>query len=64
MLTESRRVRQIKNEPRRRWFSDDYFDLIVWLGNGHEIIGFQLCYDKFGIERALSWKKGEGYARS
>ena len=62
MLTESEHVRQIAREPKRRWFSDEYFDLIVWLGNRREIIGFQLCYDKLGDERALTWKKETGYA--
>ncbi len=41
MLTESQHVRQIKHDPKRRWFSDDYFDLIVWIGKRGEIIGFQ-----------------------
>jgi len=31
MLEESEYVRQVKGEPKRRWFSDDYFDLIVWV---------------------------------
>ena len=61
MLTEVKRVRQIENEPRRRWFSDDYFDLIVWLGKRRQIIGFQLCYGKLEAERALTWKKETGY---
>jgi hypothetical protein len=61
MIVESTKVRQIKGEPRRRWFADDYFDLIVWLNESNEIIGFHLCYDKSGSERALSWFKETGY---
>jgi hypothetical protein len=32
MLRELSHVRQALEEPRRRWFADDFFDLIVWLG--------------------------------
>ena len=42
-------------EPRRRWFSDDDFDLVVWFSDSGGIVGFQLCYDKLGVERALIW---------
>jgi len=45
----------------RRWYSDDYFDLIVWIGADGSISGFQLCYDKNKAERALTWTKKEGY---
>jgi len=45
----------------RRWFSDDYFDLIVWVGQNGVIAGFQLCYDKFKKERALTWTENNGY---
>jgi hypothetical protein len=30
MLREIEKTRQIAGEPRRRWFSDEVFDLIVW----------------------------------
>jgi hypothetical protein len=47
----------------RKWMSDDYFDLIVWYEppGGGRIKGFQLCYDKAGAERALTWVEGRGY---
>ena len=61
MLREHTDVRQIEGEPRRRWFSDDRFDLIVWFNENDEIIGFQLCYDKSRYERALTWFKHTGY---
>jgi hypothetical protein len=32
MLRELSHVRQALEEPSRRWFADDFFDLIVWLG--------------------------------
>ena len=47
----------------RKWMSDDYFDLIVWYESpsGARIKGFQLCYDKAGDERALTWIEGRGF---
>lgn len=106
MLSEDMHVRQIEGEPKRRWFSNSEFDLIVWLDSqksravrnssfmarakrqdsriaqkirslygakspeeqeGQEeqqdrIIGFQLCYDKTGAERALTWQEATGYS--
>jgi len=46
MLREVPNVRQIKGESKRRWFSDDYFDLIIWLDETDEIVGFQLGRDR------------------
>lgn len=45
----------------RRWFGDDYFDLIVWLDQQGEIAGFQLCYDLAGDEHALTWHEKTGF---
>jgi hypothetical protein len=61
MLTELKNPRQIAGEGRRRWFMDDYFDLIVWYGDDGGMIGFQLCYDKKTRERALTWTREGGY---
>jgi len=61
MLSEIRNARQIAGEGRRRWFTDDFFDLIVWYGDGEAPIGFQLCYDKKERERALTWTIEHGY---
>ena len=46
MLSEFKGVKQNRTDGFRRWFLDDYFDLIVWYNNSHDIEGFQLCYDK------------------
>ena len=62
MLKEIIPTRQIPNEPRRVWFMDDEMDLIVWLGESDEIIGFQLCDDKGRNEHALTWFKAKGYS--
>lgn len=55
MLKEIKNVRQIADEPRRRWFTSDWFDLIIWY-EAEEISGFQLCYAKSEAEHALTWK--------
>jgi len=54
MLKELKDVTQIPGEAKRRWFADEFFDLIVWYGNNDVITGFQLCYDKGGDERAFT----------
>jgi hypothetical protein len=41
--------------------ADDYFDLIVWYEPDGGVHGFQLCYDKPGRERALTWTLVDGF---
>jgi len=60
-LHEIYHVRQIAGEPRRRWFYDDFFDLILWLDDGGKMTGFQLCYDKQREQHALTWHADSGY---
>jgi len=62
MLSEIRNPRQIEGEGRRRWFTDRDFDLIVWYDRPGVLSGFQLCYDKSGFERALTWRADGGYS--
>ncbi len=64
MLREIRDVKQIPGEPRRRWFSDEDFDLIVWTDPEDQIIGFQPCYDRGTEQKALTWLKDDGYKHS
>jgi hypothetical protein len=61
MLSEIRNARQVQGEGFRRWFTDEYFDLIVWYGEDNSLIGFQLCYDKKDRERALTWTFDHGF---
>jgi hypothetical protein len=61
MLSEIRNPRQIEAEGFRRWFTDEYFDLIVWYNDDRRLIGFQLCYDKEERERALTWTLAHGF---
>ncbi len=61
MLKEYTHVRQIQGESKRRWFSDEYFDLIVWFDEDDKIVGFQLCYDINRTHRALTWQQHTGF---
>ena len=61
MLSEIRNPRQVEGEGFRRWFTDEYFDLIVWYDDARSLMGFQLCYDKQARERALTWTREQGY---
>jgi hypothetical protein len=61
MLSEIPNARQVVGEGVRRWFTDEFFDLIVWYGDEQSPIGFQLCYDKQARERALTWTRANGY---
>lgn len=57
-------IRSVTNDRDRRWISDEYFDLIVWCEAEGQIYGFQLCYDKPGRERALTWTRKKGFSHS
>ncbi len=59
MLT-TRPIEPVTGDLPRRWMSDDYFDLIVWYDPDGGVHGFQLCYDKPGRERALTWTRADG----
>ncbi|MBN2531619.1 MAG: hypothetical protein JXB88_01940 [Spirochaetales bacterium] len=63
MLKEIINVKQYETEGYRRWFSDDFFDLIIWYED-KKIVGFQLCYDKQGLERSLTWLKDKGFSHN
>lgn len=53
-------AKQVLGDYLRRWFVDDYFELYVWFDSDNAIYGFQLCYDKEGEERALTWNRDTG----
>ncbi len=62
MLQELENPRQIPEEPKRRWFTNDFFDLIVWSDKSGKIIGFQLCYQKGTEEKAITWLSNAGFS--
>lgn len=57
-------LREVKSgqaaKPGRRWFADDYFELIVWFDDQEALEGFQLCYDRGRQERAVTWTRVDG----
>jgi len=53
--------RQPTREQHPRWFSNEDFDLFVWFDDLGAIAGFELCYDRSDVERALSWSPIRGY---
>lgn len=61
MLSELKNVHQnTRSTGYRRWFADDELDLIIWYTETDEVIGFQLCYDLRGRERAFTWRRDKG----
>ena len=64
MLSEIRDVKQNEGEDRRRWFTDDYWDLYVWINDDGGLSGFQLCYEKAYNEHALTWRQGAGFSHT
>ena len=62
MMTEIINKKQPESVLGRRWFSDDYFDLIIWENKNKEIKRFELCYNKFKNEHALAWSGETGYS--
>ncbi len=67
MLREVKHVLQKEESNYRRWFDDDYFDLIIWYDadflteKSAHVIGFQLCYDKQEKEKVLTWRQKYGF---
>ncbi len=61
MLVETKNLKQTEGQSRRRWFSDDYFDLIVWQDEKGGILRFELCYDKGVDEHVLVWNRQAGH---
>ncbi|MBN2440967.1 MAG: hypothetical protein JXJ04_06465 [Spirochaetales bacterium] len=64
MLFEIKAVKQYDNEGYRRWFTDDYFDLIIWYNDDDSVSGFQLCYDKQDSERSVTWVSKKGFSHN
>jgi hypothetical protein len=60
MLKEIHKVRQITGENKRRWFTCDAMDLIVWVNEHNVPAGFQLCYGKGSKESAITWTPDSG----
>lgn len=60
-MRERHNIRQIPGEFKRRWFSSEDFDLIVWLSDEQRFCGFELCYDKSQDEHSILWSETAGF---
>ena len=61
MLTEYGFPGEPDGQCTKRWFSDAYSDLYVWLESNGDVASFQLCYNKPVDEHALTWKRPSTY---
>jgi len=61
MFIESKHVRQIPGEAKRRWYTADSLELIVWIEQDETIVGFQLCYEANGNSKAVTWDSSSGF---
>ena len=64
MLREIQGVRQDNPGLRRRWYQDEFFDLYTWHAPNGALAGFQLCYDRPGRERAITWHRQHGFSHN
>lgn len=64
MLKEIKSARQEGSAHHRRWFADDFFDLIVWYDPDERLDGFQLCYNKSLDEHAFTWRQNSGFSHT
>ena len=60
MLREVKDLKPRPGELRRRWFTDEEFDLFVWYEAGGGVCRFELCYGKPSNEHAVAWQEGAG----
>ena len=47
---------------KRRWFSSNDMDLIVWADENQSITAFELYYDKNINEHVLVWRRESGFS--
>lgn len=61
MMYHIKNAKEFDGDRRIRWYSDEYFDLVIWLGPDDSIDAFQLVYNRYRQPYALTWKSGRGY---
>jgi hypothetical protein len=49
----------LQRMPGRDYFFDDYFDLFI-IESNYKLNWFQLCYDKYEDQHAITWTRGGG----
>ena len=50
-------VRQEKDRDFKVWYTDDYWDLFIWVDASKRISSFQLSYGKPDKEHLIMWSK-------
>ncbi|HEX9444775.1 MAG TPA: hypothetical protein VGA73_11680, partial [Candidatus Binatia bacterium] len=55
-------VSQRPDDPRRRWFCDEFFDLVVGLDKDENMREFQLLYGPGRLKRVLTWTRETEYS--
>jgi len=62
-MIETIQENRAQGRSHRRWFSDEYFDLIVWQdADNDDILRFELCYGKNRDEHAFVWNQQSGHS--
>lgn len=61
MLRELKKRDQIAGELDRRWFFCHEIDVVFWLNAEGKPSAFQLAYDKYRNEQAISWHPEYGF---
>ncbi|MDF1591208.1 MAG: hypothetical protein P1P89_06810 [Desulfobacterales bacterium] len=60
-MHEIKDIQQPEGEPLRRWFFDPAMELVIWIDDSGDIVGFQLVYDRPMDPHALTWYEESGY---
>ncbi|MBN2509194.1 MAG: hypothetical protein JXB03_02915 [Spirochaetales bacterium] len=50
-------VRQEKNRDFKIWYTDDYWDLFLWIDAKKQVSAFQLCFGKPDNEHIIMWNR-------
>lgn len=62
MLFEVKHLKQDSEQQHKRWFCDNYFDLLIWTDNlTKKFVKFELSFQKAYAERILSWSQENGF---
>ena len=61
MLREISRSQKTTNGMTRRWFTNEKFDLFVFIKDDNQLAQLQLCYDKHHKEHVIAWSEKYGY---
>ena len=61
MMYQITNAKEFDGDTRIKWYTDEYFDLVTWIGPDDSITAFQLVYNRYRQPYALTWKSEIGY---